>query len=189
MENDQELDSRKMYFDSGSAADPILMNIDTYVFACQRAHAVNNQCTYSVCKSCWEKGTKGEVDENGVVKRRKRNVGDHEKPERIGSVTPQSLKAVKCHHEIDQLTQLTHLHWCAPNLVGKAKWFEGTTGCRKCEKMYLFCRGTGSRFIKNKDEWDSKGEVWRGFPSLNDMDEFTRNKYEKWKKSQTRLFP
>lgn len=48
--------------------------------------------------------TKGEVDNDGIVKRRKRNVRGIEKPKRIGSITPQSVKAKKCHHELHELT-------------------------------------------------------------------------------------
>lgn len=178
-----------MYFDSRSTANPILINKDTSVYACQRAHAVKNYCTFSVCKSCWEAETKGEVDDNGVEKRRKRNASNHNMPKRIGSVTPQTLKAENCHHRYEDLTELTYLHWCQLKYIGTEKWFFGTTGCRKCERMYLLCNGTGTRFIKNMDEWDSKGEVWKGFPSINDMDGVTRSKYEQWKKCQTNLFP
>ena len=95
---------------------------------------------------------------------------------------PQLIKAKKCHHDYHDLADLNNLHWCAPELVGKAKWFTRPTGCRNCEKMYLYCKGKGTKTIQPKN--------WQGFrTSENNMDDYTQSKYEEWRKTNNELFP
>jgi hypothetical protein len=178
VEIDQESDFQKMYYDSQT--EFLLINHDTSVKACLRAHTVYNYCTYSLCQSCWDEKIT-EVGGDGKPKRRKRSADSKNSKKVEGSVTPQSIKAKKCHHELHQLEDLNCLHWCAPEFVGKEVWFKRTTGCRSCEKMYVYCSGVGK--IKKQPE------NWQGFSTVeNNMDDYTQSRYKEWRKTSNGLF-
>lgn len=169
IEVEEEADDRKLYFNESSGI--YYINKDTDIKCCQRAHAKSNECSFSICPSCFSKQVSPKKDESGK-RRSKRHKGGDETNEVAGSVTPQTRMAKECHHKLHQLEDLKNLFWCKPEKVGTAEWFQRVTGCNTCNKMYLMCNGTD---ITVKSE---ELKEWK-FPSLEEMDEYTRSKYKK----------
>jgi hypothetical protein len=178
VEIDQEPDHKKMYFDSNTEFIPI--NQDTCVKACVRAHSVYNYCTFSLCQKCYdEKMT--ELGHDGKPKRRKRSAESKNGKKVEGSVTPQSILSNRCHHELHHLTDLDRLHHCAPEKAGKQVWFTRPSGCRNCEKMYVYFTGVGNIKATQK----VPNNHWQNVE--NNMDDYTRSKYNQWRNASNEL--
>jgi hypothetical protein len=53
IEVEEEADDRKLYFNESSGI--YYINKDTDIKCCQRAHAKSNECSFSICPSCFSK--------------------------------------------------------------------------------------------------------------------------------------
>lgn len=130
-----------MYFDKNSSFI-IFHGQDSQVLACQRACGNQGLCTFSICQPCY---LKREEETGGTRHNRSRRKltdtvpTDDEVGEYKGSKTPQSLRAVSCHHSTRNLQYLRdQLHWsCKPDMIGTLDWFHRPAGCRDCGKMYI----------------------------------------------------